>query len=71
MLLRFISLFLALRCSCVLGEVFTALVDMEGLVRTELELIQHLDNYIQAEEVRLKKLKRLVLLLEDILYECI
>lgn len=51
-------LFLLLQSSTfILGEVFTALVDMEGLVSTELELVRHLDNYIQAEENRLKRLR--------------
>ena len=40
------------------GELFTALVDMEGLVATELELVRHLENYIQSEETRLVRLKR-------------
>lgn len=39
------------------GEIFTALVDLEGLVATELELVRHLENYIQTEESRLHRLK--------------
>lgn len=50
-------LFLLMQSNAVFGEVFTALVDMEGLVSTELELVRHLDNYIQAEEIRLKRLR--------------
>ncbi len=46
-----------MQSNAVFGEVFTALVDMEGLVSTELELVRHLDNYIQAEEIRLKRLR--------------
>ena len=41
----------------VFGEVFTALSDMEGLVNTELELVKHLDSYIQLEETRLRRLR--------------
>ncbi|EFX85841.1 hypothetical protein DAPPUDRAFT_208740 [Daphnia pulex] len=50
-------LFLLMQSNAVFGEVFTALADMEGLVSTELELVRHLDNYIQAEEIRLKRLR--------------
>jgi hypothetical protein len=49
--------FLLMQSNAVYGEMFTALVDMEGLVSTELELVRHLDNYIQAEEIRLKRLR--------------
>ncbi|XP_057378430.1 prolyl 4-hydroxylase subunit alpha-1-like [Daphnia carinata] len=51
-------LFLLMQPIVIYGEVFTALVDMEGLVSTELELVRHLDNYIQAEETRLKQLRK-------------
>lgn len=51
-------LFLLMQPKVIYGEVFTAMVDMEGLVSTELELVRHLDNYIQAEETRLKQLRR-------------
>uniref|UniRef100_A0A0P5RN90 procollagen-proline 4-dioxygenase n=1 Tax=Daphnia magna TaxID=35525 RepID=A0A0P5RN90_9CRUS len=39
------------------GEMFTALVDMEGLVSTEYELVKQLNNYIQEEETKLKQLR--------------
>lgn len=51
------AVFLLLQSHGVVSEVFTALVDMEGLVSTELELVRHLDSYIQAEETRLKRLR--------------
>lgn len=51
-------LFLLMQPNVIYGEVFTALVDMEGLISTELELVRHLDNYIQAEETRLKQLRK-------------
>ena len=50
-------LLLLLQPQTAVCEVFTALADMEGLVATELELVRHLDNYIQAEELRLQRLK--------------
>lgn len=43
------------------GEVFTALVDMESLLQTELEVVRHLENYIHAEEGRIRRLKRFIL----------
>ena len=46
-----------MQASIVSAEIFTALVDMEGLIATEFELARHLDNYIQAEELRLKRLR--------------
>lgn len=52
------AILLVMQTNAVLGEVFTALSEMEGLVTTELELVRHLDNYIQEEEIRLKQLKR-------------
>ncbi|KAI9553536.1 hypothetical protein GHT06_021454 [Daphnia sinensis] len=39
------------------GEMFSALADLEGLVSTEFELVKQLDNYIQEEETRLKRLR--------------
>ena len=57
----FVPILLLLHSHFAHGEVFTALVDMEGLVTTELELVRHLENYIQDEETRLKRLKRYVL----------
>lgn len=56
-ILTYIPAFLFLLQSRVFAEMFTALADMEGLVSTELELVRHLDNYIQAEETRLKLLR--------------
>ena len=54
---------LCLMQGCIVsGEIFTAVVDMEGLITTELELTRHLENYIQAEELRLKRLRGYVLL---------
>jgi len=57
------ALFLALLMAIspfgtVSGEVFTALVDMESLLQTELEVVRHLENYIHAEEGRIRRLKR-------------
>lgn len=40
------------------GEVYTALVDMEGLLETERILAQTLSTLIQAQEDTLNKLKR-------------
>lgn len=53
-------LVLLLQSRSVFGEMFTAMNDMEGLVTAELELLRHLDNYIQAEETRILRLKRYV-----------
>jgi len=39
------------------GEIFTALADMEKLVNTEFEIVRHLENYIQAEEEKLKRMR--------------
>ncbi len=39
------------------GEIFTALADMEGLVKTEQELVNHLQSYINEEEARIQRLK--------------
>ena len=50
-------LVLVMQYYTVFGEVFTALSDMEGLVNTELELVKHLDSYIQEEETRLRRLR--------------
>jgi prolyl 4-hydroxylase len=50
------------------GEIFTAVVDMEGLITTELELTRHLENYIQAEELRLQRLRGYVLYLSIACY---
>lgn len=51
------ALLLLLQSQNAVGEVFTALADMEGLVATEHELVKHLENYIQSEETRLQRLK--------------
>ena len=40
------------------SEVFTALVDMEELVRSELELLKFMKTYIGLEEARIEQLKR-------------
>uniref|UniRef100_A0A646QE87 procollagen-proline 4-dioxygenase n=1 Tax=Hemiscolopendra marginata TaxID=943146 RepID=A0A646QE87_9MYRI len=42
----------------VTSEIYTALVDMEGLLGTETELIRFLDEHIQREEIRLQKLRQ-------------
>jgi prolyl 4-hydroxylase len=39
------------------GDVFTAMADMEDLVAAELELVKHLDTYIQEEEKRMMQLR--------------
>lgn len=39
------------------GDVFTAMADMEGLIATEFELVKHLDTYIQEEEKRMTQLR--------------
>ena len=44
--------------SLVCGEMFTALVHMEGLVELEEQLVQHLKSYIRKEEERLGELKK-------------
>ncbi|KAG1663558.1 Prolyl 4-hydroxylase subunit alpha-2 [Nymphon striatum] len=41
----------------VCSELFTSLSDLENLLNTEEELINVMTNYIQAEELKLKKLK--------------
>lgn len=46
-----------LQSTAVSGDMFTALADMEDLVSTELQLVKHLENYIQEEETRLTRLK--------------
>ncbi|XP_057378427.2 prolyl 4-hydroxylase subunit alpha-1-like [Daphnia carinata] len=46
-----------LQTAAVSGDMVTALADMEGLVSTELQLVKHLENYIQEEETRLTRLK--------------
>ncbi|EFX85916.1 hypothetical protein DAPPUDRAFT_45616 [Daphnia pulex] len=52
-----LTVILFLQSSVVLGEMFTALADLEGLVLTELELVKQLDTYIQEEENKLKLLR--------------
>jgi len=42
------------------GELYTCLADMEELLETEALLMQTLDGYIQAQEEKLRVLKRLV-----------
>lgn len=42
------------------GELFTALVDLENLVYRERELRVTLEEYVQLEEQRLTKLKKLL-----------
>lgn len=56
-IVRMLAFFLLLQSHTVSSELFTALVDMESLVSTESELVRHLDNYIQDEEIRLKQLR--------------
>lgn len=52
-------------CICTLlstqvqGEVFTALADLEHLLRTEGAVVQTLQRYLDAEEGRLEKIKKL------------
>ncbi|XP_030756854.1 prolyl 4-hydroxylase subunit alpha-1 isoform X2 [Sitophilus oryzae] len=41
-------------------EVFTAIVDMEGLLDTEAALIYTLENYVKAEEQKIDLLKRYI-----------
>ncbi|XP_065307230.1 prolyl 4-hydroxylase subunit alpha-1 isoform X2 [Dermacentor albipictus] len=41
------------------GEVFTALVDLENLLHTEGAIVQTLQRYLDAEEDRLEKIKKL------------
>jgi prolyl 4-hydroxylase len=57
-IVRMLAFFLLLQSHTVSSELFTALADMESLVSTESELVRHLDNYIQDEEIRLKQLRR-------------
>jgi Prolyl 4-Hydroxylase alpha-subunit, N-terminal region. len=40
------------------AELYTALADMEELLTTEVVLIRTLDQYIEAQEERLKMLKK-------------
>ncbi|XP_046656322.1 prolyl 4-hydroxylase subunit alpha-1-like [Daphnia pulicaria] len=56
-IVRMLAFFLLLQSHTVSSELFTALADMESLVSTESELVRHLDNYIQDEEIRLKQLR--------------
>ena len=47
------------------GELFTALVDLEGLLVTERELINNINAYLQAEEEKLHRVKRYGLFQND------
>ena len=42
------------------AELYTCLADMEELLETEALLMQTLDGYIQAQEEKLRMLRRLV-----------
>lgn len=44
--------------SCVHTEVFTALVEMEELLETEVVLINNLEKYIQIQQQKLDFLKK-------------
>jgi len=53
----FVPILLILQSHFSNGEVFTALIDMEKLVTTEFEIVRHLENYIQAEEEKLNRMR--------------
>jgi len=53
----FVPILLILHLNFSNGEIFTALADMEKLVNTEFEIVRHLENYIQAEEEKLKRMR--------------
>ena len=42
------------------GEFYTSISDMENLVPTVNQVVKHLDDYIQTEELKLQQLRRLV-----------
>ncbi|KAG7202165.1 hypothetical protein KM043_015847 [Ampulex compressa] len=44
---------------CGVGELYTALADMEELLETEAVLIDTLNGYIKAQEQRLATLRRI------------
>ena len=56
-----LSCFILIQPSLTSCEVFTAVSDMEILVPTVNQVAKHLDDYIQAEELKLKRLRWSVL----------
>ncbi len=57
----FISLTLgALGPKCTVAELYTAIVDLEALLKTELVLMETLKNFIKQQETKLELLKKLV-----------
>ena len=55
------SCLILIQPSLISCEVFTAISDMEILVPTVNQVAKHLDDYIQAEELKLKRLRWSVL----------
>ena len=58
-----LSIVISIQCLILLshvvsGEVFTAIVEMEKLLKAEYSVAQDLKHYVMKEEARLSKLKR-------------
>ena len=56
--MRLLLLFLVSLFHLTSAELYTALVDMEELVQSELELLRFMKTYIDLEETRIERLKR-------------
>jgi hypothetical protein len=56
--MRVLLLFLVSLFHLASAELYTALVDMEELVQSELELMRFMKTYIDLEETRIERLKR-------------
>lgn len=51
-------LWLACGAQLARSEVFSALVEMEGLIETESYLISNLEGYVKAQQLKLDNLKK-------------
>jgi len=50
--------FVLVESPLVVGEVYTSMADMEALLETEKELTLNVRNFIEAEEARIKQIKK-------------
>jgi ABC-type siderophore export system fused ATPase/permease subunit len=50
--------FVLVESPVVVGEVYTSMADMEALLETERELTVNVRNFIEAEEARIKQIKK-------------
>jgi hypothetical protein len=50
--------FVLVESPLVVGEVYTSMADMESLLETEKELTLNVRNFIEAEEARIKQIKK-------------